>query len=578
MTPLNVPVYNKLLQEANYDDEERRFLVDGFYNGFDIGYQGCKTRQSKSKNIPFTVGNKIELWNKIMKEVKEKRYAGPYDEVPFENYIQSPVGLVPKKGNKTRLIFHLSYCFGKMDHSDGDEELPELNERLSVNASTPCEWCSVHYQDLDDAVKNCLLVSKEAYINFKTKTIYLGKTDLSNAFRVLPLKISCLCWLVLKAEDPKNGKMKFFVDKCLPFGASISCAHYQHFSNSIRFLIAHRTGAKTITNYLDDFLFIAMLKAMCDHLISEFIKLCEMLSLPLAKEKTEWGCTRLVFLGILLDGERLILCIPLEKKNKALNLLNNLKDKKKATIKQIQVLTGYLNFLTKAIYPGRTFIRRMYAKGNQYKQGRRVLCQYHHVRLDNEFKFDCETWRTFLEMHEKTAVCRPMIDVERSTRTAKQLCFYTDVSAAKNLGMGGIFNSHWFFAKWEHSYIERNKPSIEYLELLAVMTGVLTWQDELNNIRMILYCDNKAVVDMINGQTSSCKNCMYLLRILVLNNLIHNRKLFARHLTSSENFLSDALSRMQFDCFWHLAPKNMDKFPSSLPEDIWPASKIWQKF
>ena len=32
-----------------------------------------------------------------MKEVKVKRLAGPYEEVPFENYIQSPIGLVPKK-------------------------------------------------------------------------------------------------------------------------------------------------------------------------------------------------------------------------------------------------------------------------------------------------------------------------------------------------------------------------------------------------------------------------------------------------------------------------------------------------
>ena len=83
-------------------------MLDGFTNGFDIGYRGPLIRQSKSQNIPFTVGNKVILWNKIMKEVKAGGYAGPFEEIPFENFIQSPVGLVPKKGDKTRLIFHLS--------------------------------------------------------------------------------------------------------------------------------------------------------------------------------------------------------------------------------------------------------------------------------------------------------------------------------------------------------------------------------------------------------------------------------------------------------------------------------------
>ena len=39
--------------------------------------------------------------------------AGPFDEIPFEYYIQSPVGLVDKdKGRDTRLIFHLSHSCG----------------------------------------------------------------------------------------------------------------------------------------------------------------------------------------------------------------------------------------------------------------------------------------------------------------------------------------------------------------------------------------------------------------------------------------------------------------------------------
>ena len=131
VTPLNIKRFEQLLKQTEYNVEETKFLVDGFTQGFDIGYRGAQKRQSHSQNIPFTVGNEIELWNKIMKEVKAKRVAGPYDNIPFENFIQSPVGLVQKAGNKTQLIFHLSYQFSDEDNGK------------SLNASTPKEWCSV---------------------------------------------------------------------------------------------------------------------------------------------------------------------------------------------------------------------------------------------------------------------------------------------------------------------------------------------------------------------------------------------------------------------------------------------------
>ena len=87
------------------------------------------------------IGNKIELWNKVMKEVELGRYADPFDEPPFKNFVQSPIGLVPKdQGKKTRLIFHLSY--------------PRTGD--SVNSGIPFEKCTVHYASIDEAVKICI--------------------------------------------------------------------------------------------------------------------------------------------------------------------------------------------------------------------------------------------------------------------------------------------------------------------------------------------------------------------------------------------------------------------------------------
>ena len=572
-TPLDVDVYLRLLRETNYDEKEYSFLSEGFTKGFDIGYTGPVNRRSESKNLPFKpgIGNEIEMWNKIMKEVKLKRVAGPFEEVPFENYIQSPIGLVPKAGNKTRLIFHLSYGFN--------------DQEPSINACTPREICKVKYNDLDCAVQQCLRIGKFAEKFGGNKIVYLGKTDLTSAFRILCMNSQSIKWLVFKARDPADGKFKFFVDKCLPFGASISCAHYQRFSNSLKHILKHQIGklhnigpeqARDLTNYLDDFLFLAWRKWVCNLMIQQFLELCKKINLPVALEKTEVASTLMVFLGILLDGQRMLLSLPIEKQQKALNLLNDLTGKRKITVKQLQTLTGYLNFLTRAIFPGRTFTRRIYSK---YTDRNRKLRQHHHVAIDSEFRFDCEMWRFFLLNFRNESVCHPMVDLSEVVY-AEQLQFTSDASAKSSLGMGATFSGHWLFVKWEENYIVLHDPSIEYLELLGVSAAILTWGHLLQNKRIVIYCDNQAVVAMVNKMSSSCKNCMYLLRLITLNNLVYNHRVFAKYISTKENDLSDALSRLQFDRFWRLAGQkgiHMDEHPSRISSLIWPASKIWQK-
>ena len=68
-TPINCPLLIESLRQANYDPREIQFLERGFTSGFDICYKGPICRQSRSNNIPLKIGSKVQLWNKIMKEV-----------------------------------------------------------------------------------------------------------------------------------------------------------------------------------------------------------------------------------------------------------------------------------------------------------------------------------------------------------------------------------------------------------------------------------------------------------------------------------------------------------------------------
>ena len=273
-TPVKTEVFENLLLESNYDAVETQFLIHGFKHGFSIGYCGPENVQIKSPNLKFReIGDPVTLWNKVMKEVKEERYAGPFEQIPFKNYIQSPIGLVPKDGGKsTRLIFHLSYPRGK---------------GTSVNANTPSELCSVKYPDFNEAIQLCLREGKGCKI---------AKSDMKSAFRNLGIKKEHWKFLIMKATNPTDGRTYYFVDKCLPFGASISCSHFQRFSNAVGHIVQFRTK-KNLVNYLDDFLFAQLFKLLCNRQVDEFPRVCDMIAFPVSLEKNFLGDYQTGFLG-----------------------------------------------------------------------------------------------------------------------------------------------------------------------------------------------------------------------------------------------------------------------------------------
>ena len=513
-----------------------------------ISGRGPQNRRDVSENLPFRIGTPLDLWNKVMKEVAECRYAGPYtlENLPFDRYVQLPLGLVPKAGNKQRLIFHLSYDFGDLPH------------HKSVNFFTPQELCSVKYNDLDYAVRCCLHLLRSN----NNATLYFGKTDFSHAFRILPILLKHRKWLVMMAKHPVSKKRFYFIDLCLPFGSSRSCALFQEFSNAMSHIAAHRfTGfivlPIAIANYLDNFLFIALCAKTCNGMVEEFVIICQMVGCPISEEKTEKASMMIIFLGVLLDGFNKLMIVPEDKRLKARNLLNWAINMKKVTIKFVQQLTGTLNFLNKAIVPGRAFTRGMYTKLKLTDAKGNTLKQHHHVWLNRSFLQDCRMWLKFLS-GTKLELCKPFVDLSLNTFAADNLQIYSDASRSEVLGMGAVFLEidAWIQMNWDSDFILSQKPSIEFLELYALVASLLTWGDTqyLSNCRVSVYCDNQVVVHMVNNFASSCEQCMKLLRILTLDCIRRNRRVFVLYVRTNLNKLADALSTRKFVKFWEIAP------------------------
>ena len=211
------------------------------------------------------------------------------------------------------------------------------------------------------------------------------------------------------------------------------------------------------------------------------------------------------------------------------------------------------------------------------------LLPHHHVKVTQEMKSDLQMWLSFLVSPE--IFCRPFMDFTNFW-TADILFWYTDASKNLQFGFGGIFNQNYFWGRWLDSDIGKGNlivelnPSIEYLELYAVAVSVLLWIRLVSNRHICLFTDNESVKNMLNNSSSSCKNCMVLIRIITLVSLRYNVRIHARHVKFKDNFLADALSRMNFIEFFRDADKlgiNLNPMPEQIPEQLWPIQKLWLK-
>ena len=111
----------------------------------------------------------------------------------------------------------------------------------------------------------------------------------------------------------------------------------------------------------------------------------------MAPEKTFGPSTILTFAGVELDTIRCESRLPEDKLLKCKQLIAEFIKKKKATLRELQSLTGVLNFACSVVVPGRCFLRRLIDLTIGLKR------PGHFVRVSKEVKADLFTWQQFFQ-------------------------------------------------------------------------------------------------------------------------------------------------------------------------------------
>ena len=248
--------------------------------------------------------------------------------------------------------------------------------------------------------------------------------------------------------------------------------------------------------------------------------------------------------------------LPPDKLVKCQDLISGFLRRRKVTLREIQSLTGLLNFACTVIVPGRAFLRRLIDLTIGIRH-----CHFP-IRLTREVKGDLKVWQQFLFGFNGRSFFL-LVDWANS----HHLKLYTDATGA--IGFGAVFGRHWCYGEWPMSWRHRN---IAFLEFYPIVLSLHLWGHTIKNQRVLFFTDNEAMVHVINKQTCRDKDLMFFVHKLVLVCLNYNICFKAKHVPGLQNKLADSLSRLQLQIFKQLAPAYMHKAPTVIPPHLQPLS------
>jgi ribonuclease HI len=507
--PLNEAGWNYWLRN-HPDIGLRNTITDVIRFGALIGYTG-PPQFILGANLPSALNDPAAITNDVLKRATAGQIL-KLTTLP-DRFIASPLGLAPKPDGTWRRIHHLSSPTGH-----------------SVNDHIPQAWGTLTYTRFDDAV---------AAIQACGPRAVLVKRDLADAFRHIPVHPDN--WWLLGF----GWLGAWWCDQFLPFGCRTSPAIFDLFASALEWVLQTQLHWQHVLHYLDDFLavFAAEHAQQAQKFKSDFSQVCSHLGFQLKEEKGEKGL-RIRFLGIEIDTEKMEARLPQEKHEKAIALVDSIRERRSVKFKELDAAIGFLSFASKVVPASRPFLRRLY-------DALAGAPRTHHIRISSHVKKDLTWWRTFLPQWNGVRI------LSNKSRTIRM---WTDASGKK--GIGGYFleagetpaDIRASTQLFSTTVPQRHKDKhINFKEMYAVWHALQNWTLESTASTVELHCDNEAVVAALTKGSIKGPAIGPLRRIAMLLAL-HDIDLKCAWIPTTENTLADALSRWDTEKIANLCP------------------------
>lgn len=264
----------------------------------------------------------------IAKECAERWTMRPFDPSKLPEVQATRFRVIPKRNsNGWWLVLDLS-----------------SPEGWSMNNGINPDLCSLSHVTIDDAARAIMESSPGSK---------LAKIDIKGAYRIV---------LVHPEDRPLLGMIwgeGLYVDAVLPLGLHSALKTFTALANDLECVIKGE-GVQTVLYYLDDFLNVAATNSKQSEDLQKLLAIFDRLHIPLAIENLEGPAVVLIFLGIELDAQAMILHLPAGKLQELKNVVAKWQGKNFCVKKDLQSLVRKLQHARSIIRPGRTFLWRMF--------------------------------------------------------------------------------------------------------------------------------------------------------------------------------------------------------------------------
>ena len=502
---LNISAWRQRL--CGYGDS---ILCDLLEFGFPLDFNGDKKVSDKGRrNHKGARDYPVFIKNYLNRETSANRIAGPYKTNPLSApLIVSPMNTVPKASeDERRVIVDLSWPHGA-----------SINDGISKDVYLG-ELINLHYASVEQVCDMVMEVGKGAHIY---------KRDLRHAYHQIPV-------------DP--GDYKFlgyhwdgwlYFDTVLAMGQRNAAMACSRTTKAIMYM--HAADGFLGTSYLDDLIGVAE-PSWSEVAYSALGDLLSELGLLENFAKACGPSTRQIVLGVLIDTVNGTVAVPEEKMQEIIGLVRDWQGKTRSTKTELQSLIGKLQFISKCVRKSRIFLNRLL-------ETLRAMHNKKSINLSESFQKDLRWWDAFIKKYNGTSFIPPSVWAEPDVTFSTDSCL---------TGCGGICGTEYFHVSFPHSISSLGLP-IHKLEMLAVLIGVRAWGHCFQGMRLQIYCDNKAAVDVINSSRTRDPFLASCLRELWLEVATFGFELRAVHLPGEENRVADWLSR------WECHQKYRDQF------------------
>ena len=210
---------------------------------------------------------------------------------------------------------------------------------------------------------------------------FMAKEDFKSAFHNIPMCFSDLSLFGIKVQG------QFFIDCCFPFGAAVFCQVFEKIVILIH-RIAQKRAGYAFMHYLDNFFTVHKLNHTCGYIMATFKQVYYEIGMPILLDKSVGPVQVIEFLGLTINSVLMVVRVPDDKLQDISGILIAMIKKQKATGYELESLAGKLNFISRIIPVGRSFIQRIY----QVQIG---IKKKLHIDLKALVLQDLQMWRTF---------------------------------------------------------------------------------------------------------------------------------------------------------------------------------------